>query len=124
MQGIIAGMEQLPVGQGVYKQLRQLEFELSRLSSSIDVGEHDRTALKALESLRRTLRNTQILARDYGQSEVEEDTRGQLKVLPRLVQGIEQLRAGILKVSEYNMISAVDVAQSTAQLDLLLAGLR
>lgn len=108
----------------MYQQLRQVEFGLNRLWNGVDAALLEVPARRSLEAVRRHVRQAQALARDYEISEAEEDTRLQIRLLPRLIKGLEQLRIAILKASEYDLIGAVDVAQQTAQLDASIERLR
>ena len=110
--------------QSVFQQLRQIEMVLNRLWGGLDTRELDPAGRKSLETVRRQIRAAQATARDYEIAGYEEDTRAQLKLLPKTVKALEQLRAGILKASEYDLVGAVDVAQISAQLDELIDRLR
>lgn len=110
--------------QAVYQQLRQIEMVLNRLWGGLDTHELDPAGRKSLETVRRQIRAAQAAARDYELAEYEEDTKAQLKLLPKTVKALEQLRSSILKASEYDLVGAVDVAQISAQLDELIDRLR
>ncbi len=111
-------------GQSTYHQLRQIGFVLNGLWNGIDLPALDNGARRALDAVRRHVQTAQAVARDYELLESEEDTRAQLRLLPKAVVSLEQLRAAILKASEYDLIGPVDVAQLSAQLDELIDRLR
>ena len=104
----------------VYTQLRQMENTLNILWRSLDQQELTSAAQRSQGVLRRHLRLAQAISRDYQLSETEQNTQLQLRLLPKLIKELEQVRAAMLKASEYNVIGAVDVAQLSAQLDMLL----
>jgi hypothetical protein len=108
----------------MYQQLRQVEFMLKGFWRNIDLQELETAARKSLEAVRRQVQLAQAVAKDYEFVESEEDTRAQVRLLPKLVKALEQLRTGILKSSEYDLVGAVDVAQLTSQLDELIDRLR
>lgn len=90
----------------------------------IDLQALETAARKSLEAVRKQMQLAQSVAKDYEFVESEEDTRAQVRLLPRVVKALEQLRAGILKSSEFDLVGAVDVAQLTSQLDELIDRLR
>jgi hypothetical protein len=108
----------------IYQELRQVEFALGSLWGNVELQDLDTPARKALEATRRQVQAAQAVAKDYEFSESEEDTRAQLRLLPKAVKSLEQLRGYILKASEYDLLGAVDVAQLSAQLDTLIDRLR
>lgn len=108
----------------IYQQLRQVEFTLGSLWGNVDLQDLDTSPRKAIEATRRQVQAAQAVAKDYEFSESEEDTRAQLRLLPKTVKSLEQLRACILKASEYDLLGAVDVAQLSAELDALIDRLR
>jgi hypothetical protein len=107
-----------------YQQLRQVEFTLNALWGNVELQDLETPARRSLEAVRRQVYSAQVVAKDYEMSESEEDTRAQLKLLPKAVKSLEQLRASILKASEYDLIGAVDIALMSAQLDELIDRLR
>lgn len=108
-------------GQAVYRQLRQVEFQVQRWRPGLET---ERAAQKAFATLLRRVQMASAVARDYEMSEFEEDTRAQLRLLPRVVKELEAVREALLKASEYDLVGAVDVAQLSAQLDELSDSLR
>lgn len=110
--------------QSMYNQLRQINFALNRLWNATDPQSLEAPARKSLDAVRRQVQAAQATIRDYELLELEEDTKAQLRILPKAVKALEQLRSGILKSSEYDLIGPVDVAQLTAELDELIDKLR
>jgi hypothetical protein len=101
----------------IYQQLWQIEHTLVGLWNKIDLQDLETPARRSIEAFRRQMQITKAIARDYEMSEAEEDPLAQLRLLPKLAKAIEQLRATILKASEYDLVGAVDVAQLSAILD-------
>lgn len=104
-----------------YYQLRQIEMAVRRVQPDTDV---ERVVTNAYAQLQKRIALAVATVRDYERYEVEEDTKAQLRTLPKVIKSIEQVRESILKVSEYDVIGAVDVAQMTAELDELIGRLR
>lgn len=100
-----------------YHQLRQLGFAAQGWRPADDA---DRKAQKAYDALQRRLQLAESAMRDYELSSYEEDTRTQMRLLPRAVKGLEGVREALLTASEYDLVGAVDVAQTSAQLDELI----
>jgi|GEM_PF-2561308 len=116
------GME--PSEMSLYKQLRQLEQVFNRLWNSLDMITLETAARRSLENFRRQVRAAQAVARDYESFQMEEDTKSQLKVLPKLIKSLEQTRSTILTASEHDLVGPVDVAQQTSLLDAAIERLR
>jgi hypothetical protein len=104
-----------------YRQLRQIEFTVQGWRQYGDV---DREAAKAYEALLRRVQRSGVVLKDYEELELAEDTRAQLRALPKVVKSLEQVRESILKASEHDLVGAVDVAHLSAELDELIARLR
>lgn len=113
----MAGMDSL----SPYRAIRQLQFFVQSRRPDNDALP---AAQKAYDNLLRQVHQAQHVLRDYELSAVEEDTRTQLRLLPKAVKSLEALRAGLLKASEYELVGAVDVAQYTAGLDQMIDRLR
>lgn len=105
----------------LYYQLRQIEMMARRIQPEADA---DRPVLNAVQQLQKRASMAVITVRDYENFSLEEDTKGQLRILPKVVKSLEQLREAILKASEYDLIGAVDVAQTSAHIDELIDRLR
>ncbi len=104
-----------------YQQLRQIEFMINGLRPEMDA---DRVVHKAFESLQKKVQVAQQTLKDYEMAESEEDTRAQLRILPRAVKSLEQLREAVLHASQYDLIGPVDVAQQSAEIDELIDRLK
>jgi hypothetical protein len=107
------------VDAALYQRLRSIERDLNALWRGHENAELPAAARRSQEALRRHIRLALLAARDYELSAAEQDTRAQLRLLPKLTKELEQVRASILKASEFDLVGAVDVAQLTSQLDSL-----
>ena len=111
--------------QSTYQQMRQLDVLVRRWTLPDDsLGSGGTAAQRSLDSLKRSVRAAVDRTRDYELSQAEEDTRMQAKTLPLAIKSLAAVRTDLLKASEYDVVSAVDVAQISAQLDELLDSLR
>jgi hypothetical protein len=113
---ILVGM----IGQTPYQQLRQIEASVNRFGNAIDRDAQTAASMRSFEALRRDVRLARDTLKDYEMFELEEDTRKQAKLLPQAIKSLEKVRASLLKASEYELISAIDVAQLSAELDELI----
>lgn len=104
-----------------YRYLRQLQFFVQGCRPEVTA---DSSVHRAFNSLLGHVQQAQHVLRDYELTEAEEDTRGQLRLLPKVIKSLETVRASLLKASEYELVGAVDVAQYAAGLDELMDRLR
>lgn len=103
-----------------YQQLRQIGFVINRFGVAAGLDAQDAPARRSFEVLRRNVQRAQDTLKEYEMFELEEDTLKQAQVLPKAVKALQLLREGLLKASEYDLISAVDVAQISAEIDELV----
>ncbi len=106
-----------------YQQIRQLDFTIKRLAIT-DRPETTSAAWRSYETLKRSMRAAVDRMHDYEASANEEDVRMQAKTLPPAIESLEKLRASLLKASEYELLSPVEIAQISAQLDELIDRLK
>jgi len=106
-----------------YQQLRQLDFTIKRLSIS-NGPDITTAAWRSFEHLKRDMRSALDRMHDYEASALEEDLRMQAKTLPAAIKALEKLRGSLLKASEYDLVSAIQIAQISAELDQLIDRLR
>lgn len=106
-----------------YQQIRQLDFTVKRLAIT-DRPETTSAAWRSYEALKRSMRMAVDRMHDYEASANEEDVRMQAKTLPPAIESLEKLRASLLKASEYELLSPVEIAQISAQLDELIDRLK
>lgn len=101
--------------------VKRIEAEISLILRGFQahkLGEKERAALA---KLRQGLNDGRIYALDYELSEMREE---QLKNARMAKKWLEQARQSILKASESNIFSAIEVAHLTAQIDQIIGDLK
>ena len=97
---------------------KNIGAQIAHLLSTYDVDSLPLEQREAVRLLKNQAADMRLDIRDYGMAE----TRAQQQQLAKEVtERLEQLQATILKISEYNLVSAVDVAQLSAQLQQLIS---
>ena len=96
-------------------------MQLTSLLSAIDVDALEAEARRTVLLLKRLVGDVRLDIRDY---EFAEDRVELQKASQRAIKRLEKSRATILRVSEYDLLSAVDVALLSAKLDQLIEYLR
>ena len=76
---------------------------------------------RVVASLKSELTDARLDIRDYELSETREEQLGKVRDAKRR---LELIRKGILAASEYNIFTAIDVAQLTAQLEQISENVR
>ncbi len=99
-----------------YLTAKSLEESIMSMLSGIDVYSLESQAAREIALLKKQLTEVRLHARDYELSETRED---QLRNLKSGRRRLEDVRKYILAISEYNIFSSVDVAQLTAQTELI-----
>jgi hypothetical protein len=84
--------------------------------TGIDLFNLETPALRVTHSLKKRLIEARLDVRDYELSETREE---QLRGASRGKRRLEEVRKDILAASEYDIFSPVDVAQITAQLEII-----
>jgi hypothetical protein len=83
----------------------------------LDIYQIPTTEQRLINRIKNELVDSRLYIRDYESS----DTRAAQQVISAKLQPVlNRLIANILKLSEYNILSAVDVAQISAQLSLIM----
>lgn len=103
-----------------YEQLRQVGFSVNRFGAAVDWDMQSTAARRSFEGLRRNVQHAQDTLKDYEMFELEEDTAKQARLLPKAIKCLQAVRDSLLKVSEYDLIGAVDVAQISVEIDELI----
>ncbi len=96
--------------------MQSLERAVMSILTKLDLYELDSSALRTTHNLKKRLIEVRLDVRDYELSETREEqernaTNGQRK--------LEEVRQAILASSEHNIFNPVDVAQLTAQVELI-----
>jgi signal transduction histidine kinase len=104
------------------RQLRRLESYIYNLNSFVETDGLDWTAQDAVHQVRRSVADARSLVRDY--QTLEDDRKSQAEILPLSIEKLEELRADIVKASQYEVIDAVDVAHISAWIEQIIERLR
>lgn len=99
-----------------YLLTQNLERAVSIALTSIDPFNLEATAVRVTQSLKKRLIEARLDVRDYELSETREE---QLKEARKGKRRLEEVRKDILAASEYGIFGPVDVAQITAQLEII-----
>lgn len=108
----------------MYQQLKQFEVTVNSMRALAYADGQSAAGRQAYEALRREVKHSQHVLKDYELSGLNLDVMAQAKLQPQAIKSLERLRTDLLKASEYEVVGAVDVAQLSAQLDELIDGLR
>ncbi|MFA5004254.1 MAG: hypothetical protein WC498_03210 [Candidatus Saccharimonadales bacterium] len=94
--------------------IKQVETQVGTTLRAVDVDSLEADGRRVVLNIKRLMVDTRLDIRDYELSETREE---QLKYAHEGKKRLEQFRRSILTASEYNIFSAIDVAQLTAELD-------
>ena len=108
-------MEQSP-----FVLIRSLQTQMLGLLRQFDTFGMEKIERELIVALKHDLADTRLDVRDYELSETRAEQLGKALVAK---QGLERIRKSILTASEYNVFSAVDVAQLTAQVEEVIVRL-
>jgi len=95
---------------------KDISARLAWFVSGVDVDDLPREQREIVMALKNQAVDLRLEIRDYGMAQ----THGEQEQLAKAVaERLEFLQASILKVSEYNLLGAADVAQLSAQVQQL-----
>jgi hypothetical protein len=95
-------------------------LHIGSVLSAYDVTEFPAKEKELVAQLKHLLIDARLDARDYEYAETRAE---QLRIVKEAKERLEQLQQGILKASEYNLFSAVDVAELSARIQQLISGM-
>ena len=101
-----------------FKLAKDIGAFVSVFISNTDVDSLPREQREAVMLLKNQAADIRLDMRDYGLAETRQ---AQERLAKEVAEHLEALQATILKVSEYNLLGAADVAQLSAQLQQLIA---
>lgn len=104
-----------------FLMIKRLEIQLNGVLSALDILDLPAGERKIVTVLKSDLVDARLDVRDYELSETRDE---QLRHAREAIKRLERIRKGILSASEYNIFSAVDVAQLTAQLEQIIENVR
>jgi hypothetical protein len=99
-----------------YELAKKLETAVTSVLTGVDVYDLDSQATAIIVSLKRRLTEARLQARDYEMSDTREE---QLTCAFSAKRKLEEVRKDIVTVSQYDVFSPVDVAQFSAQTELI-----
>jgi hypothetical protein len=97
--------------------IKALETQLRGTLSRLDVASLPHGEQKLVTTLRNDLVDARLDVRDYELSETREE---QIRKMKEAKARLTKVRKEILAASEYNIFSAVDVAQISAQIEQII----
>jgi len=101
--------------------VKQVETQVNSILRRIDWAETNDKGRKAADELRQSLIDAKIYSTDYELSEMREEQEDNAKQARRY---LNLARRHILRASEFDVFSAIDVAHLTAQIDQAKADLK
>ena len=100
-----------------FLMIKALDTQLRGTLSRLDVASLPLSEQKVVRALRNDLTDARLDVRDYELSETREE---QLRKAKEAKARLSKVRKEILTASEYNVFSAVDVAQLSAQIEQII----
>ncbi|MBX4190692.1 hypothetical protein KW794_01250 [Candidatus Saccharibacteria bacterium] len=101
--------------------VKQIDGQVGMILRKTDWNEINDKGRKAVADLRQTLTDARVYAQDYELSEMRNE---QLDNAKKAKKYLAQARKCILRASEFNVFSAIDVAHLSAQIDQLIGDLK
>ncbi|MBX4197129.1 hypothetical protein KW801_01055 [Candidatus Saccharibacteria bacterium] len=101
--------------------VKQVDGQVSRILRQTDFIEAGEKGRKAVVELRQNLADAKIYAQDYELSEMRQE---QLDNAKQANKWLEKARQQVLRASEFNIFSPIDVAHLSAQIDQAKADLK
>lgn len=98
----------------VFQQAKDLEAQVGGILSAYDVEDLPMRQKELVIQLKHQLIDARIDARDYEYAETREE---QLHIAKEARERLTLLKQTILKASEHNVFSAVDIAQLSARIE-------
>lgn len=97
-----------------YALAKQLEADVLKILAALDVYSLGQKPTQLVAAIKRGVADARLDIRDY---ELAESRVEQLKLKAASTESIELLQREILSASEYNIFSAIDVAQLSSLID-------
>lgn len=101
--------------------VKQIEGQVERVLRQLDWAQINEKGRKTVIELRQSLADAKTYVQDYELSEMRDE---QLDNSKKAKKYLNLARRQILRASEYNVFSAIDVAHLTAQIDQVRADLK
>ncbi len=107
--------------QSLLKQFTSIVGQIGAILNRLDLYLLDRTSLKLVGTIKHLLADTRLDIRDWEMSDSRIDMQ---KNAQQALERLEQARASILAASEQNFFSAIEIAEISAQFDVVVRELR
>lgn len=101
--------------------VKDLEGQVRRILRTVDESRLGKKPRGSITDLRQVITDAKIYAVDYELSEMRDE---QLNNAKQAKHYLEKARVDILSASEYDIFSAIDVAQLSAQIEQVKAQLK
>lgn len=108
-------------GSTLTELIRKLSANLNGIVSAVDVDALQRPEREAIQGIRRLLMDVRLDVRDY---ELAETRAEQLTLAHTAKERLEQLHHSMLRLSEYNILGSVDVAQNSSYIQYIISKLQ
>jgi hypothetical protein len=101
--------------------VRQIDNQVGRILRQADWSKMGQKVRICIDELRQSLADAKKYSQDYELSEMRDE---QLENAKKAKKYLNLARRNILRASEFNIFSAIDVAHLTAQIDQVKADLK
>jgi DNA-binding FrmR family transcriptional regulator len=107
--------------QSLLKQFTSVVGQVGAILNRLDIDSIDRPALKLIGTIKHLLADTRLDIRDWEMSEhrAEMEANG-----TQAIERLEQARAAILLASEWNIFTAIEIAEISARFDVFIRELK
>ena len=103
-------------GNSLSVRIKRLQADITKVLSAIDLRDSDKQTRQILVALKHDLADVRLDIRDYEFAETRVE-QGKLGQAAR--QRLASVKTNMLAASQYNIFSAIDIAQLSARLDQL-----
>lgn len=103
-----------------FERTKAFDAQLRAIVSSFDIDAMQSAERDILRSLKSLTTDVRLDMRDYGMAETRQD---QARLANTVRKRLEQLERIILKAGSQNLVSAIDVAQLSAEAQQIIADL-
>ena len=102
----------------IFQETKELETQVNGILSAYDLADMPREQATLVTSLKHQLIDARLDARDYEYAQTRAD---QLLAAKEGKERLDTVRAAIVKISEYGLFGAVDVAQLSATIQHIMS---
>jgi hypothetical protein len=109
------------VAQSLLQHFTRVAGQVGAILVQIDLDVADRAQIKLVGTIKHLLQDTRLDIRDWEMADSRADMQRNAR---EALKRIEQVRSSILLASEHNIFSAIDIAEFSAQFDLVASRLQ